>query len=524
MDGLPLRKGFEARDYQARVAEGAARANTLVVMPTALGKTFVALLVMAALLKKNPGAKFLFLAPTKPLAAQQARRIKELLEIGGDVVLATGEMNPVERKKAYAAAQVVSATPQCIENDLAKDRIDLAQYALIVFDEAHRAVGDYAYVPIGAAAKRKNVLVLGLTASPSSEKEKVREVCDNLGIAQIESRGLEDADVLQYVKRIEFDWVFVKLPPEIVALRAMLLAMVEESAKMITAYGFSIKAKRPNKKQLLLLRGQMLRQLPKTYKALSELARAINLVHAVDLLESQGVEALLNFLEGMAGREEKSKAVIRLLADPRVDEIKLECRSLLAAGIEHPKAAKLKEIVERETLAGNYLIVFVHYRDSAKNVLRDLNKIKGVDARLLVGRSGDGGMKQKEQIGLVDSFREKEFNVLVATQVGEEGLDIPAVDEVVFYEAVPSEIRLIQRRGRAGRVKAGRAVVLVAEDTKDEAYLWISKRKEKTMKKTLAEMKKEMHDAGVRGGEKREAGTGGETRPSTGQKSIGEFF
>jgi len=514
LKGLPLRRGFEARNYQAHIAENALKTNTLVVMPTALGKTFVAFLVIAGLLKKNAGAKFLFLAPTKPLAAQQAKRAKELIELEGDVVLVTGEMTPAERKGVYAGAQFVSATPQCIENDLANGIIDLGAFSLIVFDEAHRAVGDYAYVPIGAEAKRKGVLVLGLTASPSSEMEVVREVCANLGMLQIESRGLEDTDVAPFVKKIEFDWIFVKLPPEITALRDRLQSMLEESARIITSYGFSIKAKRPNKKQLLLLRGQMLRQLPKTYKPLSELARAINLVHAIDLLESEGIEALLNFFEGMATREEKSKAVVRLLADPRVDEIKVECRSLLAAGIEHPKLDKLREIVESEAAAGNYLIVFVHYRDSAKNVLRELKKVRGVDARLLVGRSGEGGMKQKEQVGMVDAFRDKEFNVLVATQVGEEGLDIPAVDAVVFYEAVPSEIRLIQRRGRAGRVKAGRAVVLVAKDTKDEAYLWISKRKEKTMKKTLADMKQEMAGAEM---EKDVRGTGG-------QKSIREFF
>ena len=515
LKGLPLKKGFEARGYQAHIAQNALKTNTLVVMPTALGKTFVAFLVMAGLLKKDPRSRFLFLAPTKPLAAQQAKRAEELLEMKGDVVLVTGEMLPEERKKVYVEAQFVSATPQCIENDLAQRRIDLSGYSLVVFDEAHRGVGDYAYVPIGAETKRKSILVLGLTASPSSEREKIQEVCHNLDIMQIESRGLEDADVAPFVKKIEFDWIFVKLPKEIIDLRGQLLLVLEESARIITSYGFSIKAKRPNKKQLLFLRGQMLRQLPKTYKPLSELTRAINLVHAIDLLESEGIEALLNFFEGMAGREEKSKAVERLLADPRVDEIKVECRSLLAVGIEHPKLEKLKQIVEEETKTGNYLIVFVHYRDSAKNVLRDLNRIKGVDARLLVGRSGDGGMKQKEQIGMVDAFREKEFNVLVATQVGEEGLDIPSVDAVVFYEAVPSAIRLIQRRGRAGRVKAGRVVVLVAEDTKDEAYLWISKRKEKTMKKTLSDMQEEMA-----GQKQKHAETKG---ARAGQREIGDF-
>ena len=44
---------------------------------------------------------------------------------------------------------------------------------------------------------------------------------------------------------------------------------------------------------------------------------------------------------------------------------------------------------------------------------------------------------------------------LVATSIAEEGLDIPEVDLVVFYEPIPSEIRYIQRRGRTGRKTAG---------------------------------------------------------------------
>ena len=101
-------------------------------------------------------------------------------------------------------------------------------------------------------------------------------------------------------------------------------------------------------------------------------------------------------------------------------------------------------------------------------------------------------MSQKKQKQLLDEFRLKQFNTLVATSVGEEGLDIEAVDTVIFYEAVPSEIRAIQRRGRAGRVRAGNAVVLLAKNTKDEAFLWIARRKEKQMHEQLKALKKSL--------------------------------
>ena len=71
--------------------------------------------------------------------------------------------------------------------------------------------------------------------------------------------------------------------------------------------------------------------------------------------------------------------------------------------------------------------------------------------------------------------------MLVATSVGEEGLDVPSTDMVIFYEAVPSEIRSIQRKGRTGRSGSGRIVVLVTKGTSDETYRWVSQARERAM-------------------------------------------
>jgi Fanconi anemia group M protein len=66
---------------------------------------------------------------------------------------------------------------------------------------------------------------------------------------------------------------------------------------------------------------------------------------------------------------------------------------------------------------------------------------------------------------------------LVATRVGEEGLDIAEVNQVIFYDNVPSSVRFIQRRGRTGRKNTGKLVVLIAKNTIDETYYWIGRRK-----------------------------------------------
>ncbi|HLD76259.1 MAG TPA: helicase-related protein, partial [Candidatus Norongarragalinales archaeon] len=209
-------------------------------------------------------------------------------------------------------------------------------------------------------------------------------------------------------------------------------------------------------------------------------------------LEAQGVSALLSFLSGMKERKEKTKAVLALLEDFRIQKLIAQSDDLLSKGISHPKVERLKRIVAEQARDGKALIVFAHFKDTVASLIAHLNSLPGISAKAMVGTSG---MSQKKQKALLDDFREKKFNVLVCTSVGEEGLDIPAVDTVIFYEAVPSEIRHIQRRGRAGRIRAGNAIVLVAKNTKDEAFFWIARRKERAMRQVLEEYSRDLSEA-----------------------------
>jgi Fanconi anemia group M protein len=141
------------------------------------------------------------------------------------------------------------------------------------------------------------------------------------------------------------------------------------------------------------------------------------------------------------------------------------------------------------------VIVFAHYRETADRVTQDLARIPGLRPVRFVGQASHGndiGLSQKEQVEILEKFKAGEVNVIVATSIGEEGLDIPQVDLVVFYEPVPSEIRTIQRRGRTGRSAAGRVVMLVTTDTRDEAYFYSARRKERKMHQELDRLRKEL--------------------------------
>ncbi|MFH1780021.1 MAG: DEAD/DEAH box helicase [Candidatus Micrarchaeota archaeon] len=485
---LLKREKAELRDYQLITAENCLKHKAcLVVMPTAFGKTFVAILAIAHLLKEKK--KVLFLAPTKPLAIQQANRIIDSLDINPETVLVvTGETPPEERTKQYAGAFVVVGTPQTIEHDVLSSRIMLKEYNLIVFDEAHRAIGDYAYVFLGEQAQKHKLMVLGLTASPSSDPAKILQVCNNLGVKHVEVKTEKDDDAKQYANKVDLDWEYIDLPPEFKQVRDALEELLKEPLGMLKDNGFlQTSAITTNKRQLLELRGKIMqatRTDPRAYQCLSALAKAMNLVQAIDLLESQGLRSLSEFLNGLSERKTKTKAVTQLLTDFRVKKIQTGINTLLENEIEHPKMQRLKDIIINSVSKGESAIVFAHYRNSVDAISSELNKIPKVDARIMVGRSNEG-MTQKKQKERLDEFRNKEFNVLVSTSIGEEGIDVPAVDLVVFYEAVPSEIRLIQRRGRAGRTRVGRAIILVTKGTKDEAFLWISRRKEAKMHESL---------------------------------------
>ena len=515
--------GMEARDYQLRAAEKLLETRRLlVVMPTALGKTFVAVLAIAHLLKTQP-KKILFLAPTKPLVLQQANRMQELIESTEETAVVTGEMAPEERKKKYAQATVICATPQTIENDLKSSRISLGDFALVVFDEAHRAVGDYAYVPIGAEAQKTGCMVLALTASPSSERKKIAEVCRNLGVNAVEVKTAEDEEVKKFVKEVKVFYEFVDLPFEIVELRKQLQEILSEPLSRLNERGFVAGKTSASRKQLLFLRIKFLelaKRNPSFFQLLSETAKALNITHAIDLLESEGVKPLLSFLDGFSERKTTTNAVLALSKDPRIAVIKKECERLLEKNIEHPKMILLKDYARKIASSNKNAIIFAHYRDSVSYLISELNALPGVKAKALVGRA-EKGMSQKEQHAVVESFRNGDFNFLVATSVGEEGLDIPSVDIVIFFEAVPSEIRLIQRRGRAGRVNAGEAVVFVAKGTKDEAYLWISKNKEKKMNKHLQRMQHSPHSGF--GENETSVADEAEKPEKKGQTKIGDF-
>ncbi|MGB4653156.1 MAG: DEAD/DEAH box helicase [Methanothrix sp.] len=486
----------EKRLFQLDLAASALKSSSLIVVPTGLGKTVIALMVLLARLNRG---RILFLAPTKPLVEQHAAFLRRVLKESGMVVMMTGEMPPEKRKVAWEDARIVVCTPQVIENDLLSHRIGLEDVSLIIFDEAHRAVGNYAYVYIAERYLReaKDPLVLGITASPGSEKEKIAEICANLSIENIQTRTERDSDVAPFIHSREIEWVKLTVPKELLDIRTAIEEVLRDRIDDLNRLGIS-PAKidpRATKKELLGLQAMLVSSARRqanqaTFKGISILAEILKLYHAVELAETQGTEALLKYfhrLQGEASSRSGSKASRRIMEDPKFRQA---IQALEQLKVEHPKPAMVRRILREQIEAKpeSRIMVFTNYRDTASALLRSLKGDPVIRAVRFVGQSSradDEGLSQKKQTEILQRFRAGEYNVLIATSVGEEGIDIPATDMVLFYEPVPSEIRSIQRKGRTGRARSGRVVVLIAKGTRDEAYYWISDRKEKSMNREI---------------------------------------
>ena len=462
---LIKKDSIEYRDYQINLANQAIKENCLVVLPTGLGKTTVALHVIADFLSKGKGG-VLFLAPTRVLAHQHYEFLKNNLKID-DVALITGEDLVAKRKKLWINS-VICATPEITKNDLDRQIVSPEQFSLLIIDEAHRTIGDYAYSGISERFRNTEVRIVGMTATLPSEKEKATEILQTLRISSIAQRSEESPDVKPYVQETETQWITVELPPEMKEVQSLLKAALDSRYQELKRLGLNLSDSK-SLSQLLRVREFVIRQ---NRRAAKPLFTAIRITHALNVFESHGVTSFLRFCQRT---QEKKGVGIKDLFENDLNFAKAVrlAKAAQAKGIEHSKIVKLKEILE--TISGKAL-VFTSYRDSVEIIYQKLVEM-GIAAGFLIGKAGESGLKQKKQIETVQKFRDGIYKVLIATRVGEEGLDISEVNLVIFFDNVPSSIRYIQRKGRTGRKSFGKLIVLIAKDTSDETYYWIGKRK-----------------------------------------------
>jgi ERCC4-related helicase len=495
-----LKDKLRLRIYQQTILSSAANQNTLCVIPTGLGKTYIAIALASVIVKSK---KVLMVAPTKPLVNQHKITFEEFFKHDKEITSVTGTTPASKRADIYSDAKIIIATPQTIKHDILAGLIDLNDFGLIVIDEAHRATGDYAYVSIAKHFSKTGGLIFALTASPGTDEDKIKEVCANLYIQKIEARDKTHHEVAPFIKKLITCNEFVELPTEFKKIKHHLELSVKDQLKLLKQMGFvrTTEIKRFSKKTLLGLQGSLRSRINEgdydVMRGLSILAVVIKILHAIDLLESESIAAAKTYLDDiwMSSKTSSVKAVKTIVSDFHVRVAYRLIQEAHASGLKHPKLIALRKMFEKVVSKKQdaKILIFTEFRSNIDQILSEL---EGFLVEKFVGqaKSSGKGMTQKEQIERIQMLKNGEINGLVCTSVAEEGLDIPSVDLVIFYSPVPSAIRSIQRRGRTGRQSIGNLVILIAKGTKDEIYFWVSKRKEIGMSRALEIVAKDLDD------------------------------
>ncbi|MEM2907519.1 MAG: helicase-related protein, partial [Candidatus Odinarchaeota archaeon] len=337
------------------------------------------------------------------------------------------------------------------------------------------------------------------TASPGSSADKINEICRNLFISNIEVRDESSSDVKPYIVSTNISWIKLDLPENMITIKKELESMLKAHYEFLVNNNFipSNSKKFMSKKALLELQAKLRQSIDKQatnssilLAASSIVAEAFRISHALDLIETQGLVILKKYfdkLEKESVRPGASRAVKTLLLKPAVKKIREDIQRLIAQGVTHPKF----DYIIREVSAWLFnnpksrIIIFCQYRELAMLLAETLNRETRVKAKRFIGqatRSGDRGISQREQLKILNEFKEGAVNVLVATSVAEEGLDIHECDLVVFYDFAPSVIRYIQRKGRTGRRTPGTVIILLTKGTRDESYYWMVTSKQKSLR------------------------------------------
>ncbi|CAB9501541.1 helicase MPH1 [Seminavis robusta] len=536
----PIHPKYAKRDYQFEMAKSGVLEDTLICLPTGLGKTLVGAVVMYNFYRWFPQGKLVFCAPTLPLVQQQAKAVYDIVGIPmSETAVLTGRVKSEERAALWQTHRLFFCTPQTIENDMRNQVIDASSVVCVLLDEVHKARGDHAYVQViqllRTQAKAKFRLV-GLSATPGSTIEVVQDVIQTLQVSKIEVRSDDDPSIQQYTHNRVHEVIEVAETALVTKTKDVLLNLIRAPLKRLQQAGFL----KSSGSGATISTYSVLQEQQKYYEGLSKgdrrcpgkLRADFLLVHKlIGWRDSVGVYGIHRFRSNVAECRNDPRAAFTLAAvfgdkdfQEHMEDFKEACKKsktddskvqdMLA---ENPKLQKLQEVLNehferaraRASREGGEVstraIVFSQLRGSVQDIVASLSALqplvrprrfvgqgkgssKGKDAKEGVAvaakdEEDQKGMNQTEQHKVLAEFRSGIHNVLVCTSIGEEGLDIGEVDLIVNFDCLSSPIRMLQRVGRTGRARDGRVVSILSKG--EEQKHKRSKAREKTLIRAL---------------------------------------
>ena len=493
-----LRDGIEARGYQIEATQACIRCSTLLVMPTGFGKTAVQWNCIADALHSNI-EKIIITAPTVGLVEQHRRMILERIQIDESKVRTyTGSDRPAKRGQIWDEATLLIATPQVIRNDVDSGLIQLKDVGLLIIDEAHHAKGNHATAQVADRYRQQasKPWLIAATASPGSTQKAIEQLWKRLDVKQISVQKREDYMLRPYAVDMNIATIRVMLDETTLGLLEPLEAHQFDEINTLRRQGFLAPTEHLTA-GLIEEAAQrasiaISRKDPRGYDAARRISDVRRMHMLLGLLKTQGLRSARSYLDRADEQlREGERSTSRFLKKHVIHNFRKAVQSMDEC---HPKSGLVRQLVEEHLVKNpnERILIFSEYRDTVDHIVEDLNKIPNAVVDRFIGQSKRGrreGMSQKQQLEQLERFRNGEMNVLVATSVGEEGLDVPSASMVLFYEPVPSAIRSIQRRGRTARERSGSVHVLVADDSRDVYVLQASKNREQRMHNVLARMR-----------------------------------
>ncbi|EDU50580.1 helicase C-terminal domain containing protein [Pyrenophora tritici-repentis Pt-1C-BFP] len=461
------------RDYQFNIVQRGLFHNLLVALPTGLGKTFIAATIILNWFRWTLDAQIVFVAPTKPLVAQQIEACYKIAGIPRScTTMLTGGVQTGLRAEEWKDKRVFFMTPQTLLNDLKSGYADPKRIVLLVVDEAHRATGAYAYVEVVSFLRRFNTSfrVVALTATPGADVESVQKVIDGLEISRVEIRTENSMDICSYVhqRKIEkqvfqntdememcMDLYSEALQP-LVNTVAGLNAYWSKNPRDLTPFG----CQQAKKKWFMEIGRNANRGLQSTVHTIFAILASIS--HGMDLLKFHGMGPFYVKMKEFQDEATKTKSKYKkqILDSDAWKKLMVRLQGWITDDnfVGHPKLEYLQQVILDHFMnAGDgrnvdgappsqtRIMVFAHFRDSAEEIARILKRHEPmIRPRIFVGQAhgkNSEGMTQKDQLEAVEKFKNGEFNTLIATSIGEEGLDIGEVDLIICYDSKASPIR-----------------------------------------------------------------------------------
>lgn len=519
---------LQVRDYQYNIVNRALFHNVLVALPTGLGKTFIASTVMLNFLRWFPELKIIFMAPTRPLVAQQIKACCGITGIPSLKVAILLDKTRKNRAEIWNSKQVFFTTPQVVENDLTFGIVDPKLVVLVVIDEAHRAKGNYAYNNVVKYLNRftNSYRILALTATPASDVDGVQEIVDNLQISKVEVRTEKSIDIFRYLKRKDVERFNVEQTPEIVEIINYLCEAIRpvlQTANQRQIYEVTDPAKiNAFTAREALQKLVMNKSIPEGLKwanyfilqllvMVGQCLRRIN-IHGIRAFYSYFHDKYLEFTTKYTNKKLTNHLAAKFYFHSSIKQMIARCEKLIAdpGFLGHGKLEitidELENFFKFLKNSDSRVIIFTEFRESALDIVRALDNQKLLmKAHIFIGQAKEkekfdedkfmkkgkkkkgkdkeekeppkskgplssseqaqmNGMNQKMQKDLIKQFKRGEYNVLVATSIGEEGLDIGEVDLIICYDSTSSPIKNIQRMGRTGRNRDGKVLLLFSSN------------------------------------------------------------